>query len=227
MLISVIVPVYNSEKYLEKCIKSICNQTYKELEIILVDDGSTDSSPVICDNLAMIDDRIKVIHKSNGGSTSARNAGLNVSRGEYIGFVDSDDWIEPKMYETLLDVCLENNAQIAVGNYCIERGEITEYVNLCIPQGIYSHSDSEKTIVNNLFYAADGRSKGISPALWDKLFLRDLLFDYQFKVDERTKYAEDDICVYSCLLDAERVVFLESVFYHYKNFQFYLNLSHI
>ena len=98
-LISVIVPIYNVEKYLDKCIESIVNQTYKNLEIILVDDESPDNCPEICDKWAERDSRIKVIHKENGGAGSARNAGIEASSGEWIGFVDGDDWIEPNMYE--------------------------------------------------------------------------------------------------------------------------------
>ena len=100
-LISVVVPVYNVENYLEKCVSSITNQTYKNLEIILVNDGSKDNSGAICDDLAKNDSRIKVIHKENGGLSDARNTGINVATGEYIGFVDSDDWIERDMYEQL------------------------------------------------------------------------------------------------------------------------------
>lgn len=93
-LISVIVPIYKVEKYLQKCVQSIINQTYKNLEIILVDDGSPDNCGIICDKLAERDDRIRVIHKKNGGLSSARNAGIEIANGEYIGFVDSDDYIE-------------------------------------------------------------------------------------------------------------------------------------
>ncbi len=112
-IISVIVPVYNVEDYLEYCVHSILNQTLKDIEIILVDDGTPDNSGVICDKLAEEDERIVVIHKENGGLSSARNAGLAVARGKYIGFVDSDDWIEPDMYEYLLNLITENNADIA------------------------------------------------------------------------------------------------------------------
>ena len=101
-VISVIVPVYNVEKYLDKCVDSIVNQTYKNLEIILVDDGSPDNCPKMCDAWVEKDSRIKVIHKENGGVSSARNAGLKASCGEYIGFVDSDDFIQPDMFEQLL-----------------------------------------------------------------------------------------------------------------------------
>lgn len=112
-VISVIVPVYKVEKYLEDCVNSLVNQTLKDLEIILVDDGSPDDCGKICDRLAESDRRIKVIHKSNGGLSSARNAGIAVARGEYIGFVDSDDWIEPDMYEYLLALIRKYNADVA------------------------------------------------------------------------------------------------------------------
>ncbi|HCI64916.1 MAG TPA: glycosyl transferase, partial [Clostridiales bacterium] len=101
-LISVIVPVYRVEAFLPRCLDSIRGQTYKNLEIILVDDGSPDNCGKICDEYAEMDSRIRVIHKKNGGLSSARNAGLDVAVGDYIGFVDSDDWIAPEMYETLL-----------------------------------------------------------------------------------------------------------------------------
>ena len=104
-LISVIVPVYNVEAYLERCVDSILKQTYKELEIILVDDGATDSSGELCDQLAKKDDRIIVIHKKNGGLSDARNAGIDASRGEYLSFIDSDDFIHPMFMEVLLQLC--------------------------------------------------------------------------------------------------------------------------
>lgn len=102
MKVSVIIPLYNVEKYLSQCIDSIINQTYKDIEVILVDDGSTDKSPQICDQYTHVDDRIKVIHKDNGGQSSARNRGLEIATGDYISFVDSDDWLHPLMYEKLV-----------------------------------------------------------------------------------------------------------------------------
>ncbi|MGL5150605.1 MAG: glycosyltransferase family 2 protein [Clostridium sp.] len=110
--ISIIVPVYKVELYLEKCIDSILNQTFKDFELILVDDGSPDRCGEICDEYAKKDNRIKVIHKENGGLSSARNAGLDIAKGEYIGFVDSDDWIEVNMYEVLYNLCCDNDADI-------------------------------------------------------------------------------------------------------------------
>ena len=102
-LISVIIPVYNTEKYLDACVESVAGQTYDNLEIILVDDGSADNCPAMCDEWARRDSRIRVIHKKNGGQGEARNFGIEAARGEYIGFVDSDDIVSPVMYERLLD----------------------------------------------------------------------------------------------------------------------------
>lgn len=112
MKISVVVPVYNMEKYMDRCMQALLHQTYENLEIILVDDGSTDNSPMMCDDYAGKDPRVKVIHKENGGSSTARNAGILAATGHYIGFLDSDDYPDPDMYETLIKVALEKNAVI-------------------------------------------------------------------------------------------------------------------
>ena len=112
-LISVVIPVYNAEKYLDECIQSVVNQTYKKLEIILVNDGSTDRSAQMCDEWACKDNRIKVVHKKNGGASTARNAGLKTVTGDYVGFVDSDDFIAEHMYETLLRGIQNNEERIA------------------------------------------------------------------------------------------------------------------
>lgn len=116
-LISVIVPVYKVEKYLNRCVDSIIRQTYKNIEIILVDDGSPDACPALCDALADKDDRVRVIHKTNGGLSSARNAGLDVAKGEYIGFVDSDDAIAPDMYEHLYKILIDFDADVSICEY--------------------------------------------------------------------------------------------------------------
>lgn len=138
-LISVIVPVYNVEEYLPKCIDSIINQTYKNLEIILVDDGSPDNSPKICDDYAKKDKRIKVIHKKNGGVSSARNYGIKESTGEYISFVDADDWVDRKYIEVLYSTSIEYNSDYVCCGYnrvynnkkeeINSTGDVIEYTN--------------------------------------------------------------------------------------------------
>ena len=125
-LISIIVPVYNTRDYLERCVRSISRQTYRRLEILLVDDGSTDASGSLCEKLALEDSRIRVFHKENGGSSAARNFGMKLARGEYFGFVDSDDYIEPGMYELLLRAVLTYDVKIAQGG----RDEIDEEGNV-------------------------------------------------------------------------------------------------
>lgn len=113
-VISVIVPIYNVEKYLPRCIESILNQSFKEFELILVDDGSSDNSGKICDIYAEKDERVKVIHKENGGVSSARNVGIKAVNGEYIGFVDPDDYIDREMYKNLYELCENNNCDIGI-----------------------------------------------------------------------------------------------------------------
>lgn len=113
-MISVIVPVYNREKYLEECVESILNQDYKDIELILSDDGSTDSSPAMCDEYEKKDSRVKVIHKKNSGQGSARNMGIDIAKGDYLSFIDSDDWVEKDMYTSLMAAAEGNNADICV-----------------------------------------------------------------------------------------------------------------
>ncbi len=112
-LISIVVPVYNVEQYLDRCLMSLTNQTYQNIEIILVDDGSTDQSASMCDAWCKKDERIRVLHKKNGGLGSARNEGIKNANGDYIGFVDSDDWVSPNMYQKLLSLCIEYSADIS------------------------------------------------------------------------------------------------------------------
>ena len=213
-LISVIVPIFNSRKYIERCITSICSQTYENLEIILVDDGSSDGSGELCDEFCRRDPRVIVIHKANGGSTSARNEGLACAKGKYVGFVDSDDWIEPDMFELLVNGCIDNNANICIGRQYLNQGE-TYHVEAerSIVEGVLEKHSHE--IVHHIIYSDDYKNRGISPNLWDKLFDADLIRKHQSMVDEKTKFAEDDLCVYSALLDADRVALIDKPIYHY------------
>ncbi len=154
-LISVIVPVYNIKELLSKCVESIVNQTYGNLEIILVDDGSTDGTDRLCDALAEKDNRIQVFHKENGGSSSARNMGIDKANGDYLGFVDSDDFIEPDMYEKLLAVLTEKRCKMAQ----IGRNEIDEAGNLlpdiCVPPDQLTYYSAEEFMKELLLHKGD------------------------------------------------------------------------
>jgi len=213
--ISIIVPVYNVIRYLDRCVQSILKQTYRNLEIILVDDGSTDGSAEICDSYADVDSRIKVIHKENGGSTESRNVGLKEATGKYVGFVDSDDWLEPEMYDVLYEAIIKEGADVSVGRFYINHDEDDSYIEA--QRSLYSGTfhKSDGVISHNIIYSDNYDRKGISPNLWDKLFLRERLKQSQFIVDTQTRYAEDDLCIYDYMLHADCVTFVNRPLYHY------------
>ena len=148
-LISIIIPVYNVAPFLSQCIQSVLDQTYTHLEVIIVDDGSTDESPAICDKFAKLDTRIKVIHKKNGGLSDARNAGLDIASGDFIGFVDSDDWIENDMYETLYNLLNKYQADISACAHYIEYGTKTKAVFESKEIITFNHKDAMMALIKD------------------------------------------------------------------------------
>lgn len=214
-LISVIVPIYLIDKYLGICIESIIKQTYSNLEIILVDDGSPDRCPEICDLYASKDDRIKVIHKENGGLVSARKAGLLASTGEYISYVDGDDWIGPGYYQSLYSLLADCDADIVIAGFSRDLFLKSQPIINSVPQGIYEddalHNLFRKMILNGDFFR-----HGITTYVWNKLFKRALLMKYQLKVDDRITIGEDAAVVYPLLLECNRVCITDNCAYHYR-----------
>ena len=208
-LISVIVPVYKAEAYLETCVASIRNQTYKNLEIILVDDGSPDRCGAMCDAFAAEDPRIRVIHKENGGQSAARNMALDLATGAYIGFADADDWLEPGMYQRLYERMVEHHAQISV---CGSRLEFDDgriaYLNTDYPKDqrlrIFHTLEALENVISN---------KQLTNSLWDKLYQRDI-FD-GLRLSEGKIY-EDMELMPKCLERAQVVVYDPEPFYHYR-----------
>ena len=204
-LISIIIPMYKVEKYLEKCIQSVVDQTYENLEIILVDDGSPDRCPEICDEWAKKDERIKVIHKENGGISDARNAGLAAATGAYIGFVDSDDYIETNMYEILFEALKKENAAIAMCDCEIvsEDGQVIE---------------SKSPIVNEVFTGIQGLHKLADNdgwyyvTLWNKLCARKVLEGLKFP---QGRVYEDEEIVHEVFFRADKIVSLNQKLYNY------------
>lgn len=202
-LISIIIPVYNVKDYLEKCLHSVCGQTYKNLEIIVVDDGSTDGSGEICDRFAQADSRIKVIHQPNSGQSSARNKGLSIARGAYLGFVDSDDWIDLDMYEFLCRLLEDNDADISVCAHYIERAATTEVRYSSGMLTSFSGAEAVRAVIDD---------KRIRNYLWDKLYKRELFDDIRLPKGE----IFEDMAV-SCRLfyKAHRIVMQDCPKYHY------------
>lgn len=199
-LISVIVPVYNVKNYLKKCVDSILSQTYSVLQVILVDDGSTDGSGELCDLLAKCDKRIQVVHKSNGGLSDARNAGIEIAEGKYFSFIDSDDYIEPDMVESLYKLAKSTDCQITISNmkrFFSDGGIETFYEP-----------------VNQIsVYEADERFETLKqPSVCNKLFLAELFNDIQFP---KGKFYEDTFVYHELLYRAERVGLTGKVGYWY------------
>ena len=215
-MLSVIVPIYNVKPYLRQCIESICCQTYRDLEIILVDDGSCDGSSKICDQYRKMDDRIVVLHKENEGLVKARKTGLQISRGEYIAYVDGDDWIEPEMFERLYGTMTENNADIVMCGHYIDTGNISKEAYHDVPDGYYRKKQLIEKIYPEMIAGRAFFDWKIYPALWDKLFKRECIMPYQMEVDERLKMGEDAACTYPALLNADRIYILRECLYHYR-----------
>lgn len=207
-LISVIVPVYKVEDYLERCVSSLCSQTYSNLEIILVDDGSPDRCGEMCDAMAKNDDRIRVIHKENGGLSSARNAGMRVAKGEYIGFIDSDDWIDERMYETLYTFILKYEAQIAVcGLQCDHTDGNVSWFNPKYPDSTEIEVFTTQDALRELTYA-----EKITNSACDKLFSREILEGLPMK---EGIIFEDTQIMHRWLERADRIVYTPQPYYHY------------
>jgi len=203
-LISVIVPVYKVEQYLRRCVDSILAQTYTNIEVILIDDGSPDGCPAICDEYAEKDSRVVVIHQKNAGVSAARNAGLDVAKGDYIGFVDSDDWIEPDMYEVLLNLIINNNADISVITYIDETEECTLKV---------TKSDTVEVINRNDAIREMLIGKKFLGGMTDKLFSKKLKDNMVFPVG--ITIAEDLAVCVNVFANADRVVYQDYTCYHY------------
>jgi glycosyltransferase involved in cell wall biosynthesis len=204
--VSIIIPVYNVEKYLDKCLDSVVNQTYTNLEIILVDDGSHDNCPAICNQWRSRDSRIKVIHQENGGLSHARNEGLKIATGEFIGFVDSDDWIEPEMYEVLLDTMMETGADIAICGSLNESEDSSTFIQK--PKSptikIYPAEKALELLIS-------GKSS-IRNAVWNKLFRKHFLKNIPFQVG---KIYEDMLWTPQVIGSAQTVVTIDLPLYHY------------
>ena len=206
-LISIIIPVYKVEKYLEKCIQSVINQTYENLQIILVDDGSPDNCGKICDEYAKKDHRIEVIHKSNGGLSDARNKGLEIAKGEYIGFVDSDDYIEADIYEVLYNLLKQYNADVSICNfYTVSQGKIA-IKN--VDSGIKEYTRIE--ILKEILLDND-----IQSYAWNKLYKRELFGEIKYPVGK--KY-EDIGTTFYLLEKCNKVVVTGKPEYYYINRQ--------
>lgn len=209
-MLSVVIPVYNAGNYLSKCIDSILNQTYKNIEVILVDDGSLDNSGSVCDEYAKQDNRVKVYHKKNGGQASARNYGLKQivlnRRTEFITFVDDDDWIDQTMYEKLMSIALKENTDITG---CATMTEFPDGTQKNFHLGIESGMISAETCIGNMLYGIQAWG-----SVWNKIFKADMFNTVQFP---EGKQLEDYTVMVRLFNKAKGIYFLQEGLYHYSN----------
>lgn len=206
-LITIIVPIYKVEPFIHRCIDSILAQTYTKLEIILVDDGSPDNCGTICDEYAEKDNRIIVIHKTNGGLSDARNAGIAIAKGEYIGFVDSDDYIEPFMYEKLLQAALAHDTKLSMCAFFCEHddGSLDELNEVQLLQ------DTVMTAEELFVKLSEGNGWFFTVA-WNKLYHKSLLNPSFYP---KGKYHEDEFTIAQLLWGAQKVTCISDKCYHY------------
>lgn len=207
-LVTVIVPIYNVEHYLRKCLESIINQTYKNLQILLINDGSTDACGLICEEYATKDIRVKVFHKKNGGQSSARNVGIQHADGKYISFVDSDDWIDIVFFEKLVKHAETNQLDICVcGRKEFQDGKLLQAIPVNDATDVFG--DLPQYFSNYFFYP-------FTPVVWNKLYLRKLIIDNNVTF-ESVKYieTEDTLFNYTILLFANKVGSIDNVFYNH------------
>ena len=212
-LVSIIVPVYNVEKYIEKCLQSLLEQTYQAIEIILIDDGSTDKSGKICDNCANVDDRIRVIHQKNKGVSTARNVGIQYASGSYIVFVDPDDWVTSSFIQTLYNLLIDNDAELAIigvlSHYETLSEEIVDFVDIAKPKELKLMT-SEQTLDNIL---DEDMFLGY---LWNKMFKRELIIDNKIKFSEDVKIWEDLLFCCQYILQINKSVYRDEKLYVYN-----------
>ncbi len=216
-LLSVIIPVYNVEKYLRNCLDSILAQDFTDYEVILVDDGSTDHSGVLCDEYAADHPAFCCIHKTNGGHTSARKCGYEASKGEYVTFVDSDDWIAPHMYRKLCQAIRDSHADIILCNHIAAMQDREEICTMPFAPGFYDKTRLEEEVYPSMLYSGTFYKYGISPNLWNKAFRRDLLKKHLMHVPDDIAVGEDALASYSCILDAGSAYVLPDALYYYRS----------
>ena len=206
--ISVIIPIYNVEKFVKEGIESVLNQTYTNLEIILVDDGSKDSSSAICDEYSKLDKRIKVIHKENGGLSTARNAGLDIATGKYIMFLDADDTYEPNSCEVLYNEIEKRDADFVIGNYIHMTYDGVKWENPLFDTNIYDNFEISINDYQKSFFV-------MNSVVWNKIFKRDFIEKHNLRFIPRA-LAEDAIFSTYCYVHTNKAYYIKDVVYNYR-----------
>jgi len=214
--VSIVIPAFNAENYIEECIESVLAQSFPNLEILVIDDGSTDGTADICKKFVQEDERIKYFYKFNGGSTSARKLGIQNATGKYIMFIDADDYIKPDMLSYMVDMAERNNADIVTDTFITDVNEEDYPQGGRIDEGVYQGQDLKEKIFPNMFYRNIIEHWGIWPTLWGKIFRKNIIETSILRLDEKIFYGEDVACLFPACLRAECICVIKKYFYHYR-----------
>lgn len=212
--LTVIIPVYNTDKYLRQCLESIVKQFFSDMEIICIDDGSTDDSSRILDEYAGADQRIRVIHKQNSGLVSVRKLGVAEAKGKYIGFLDSDDWIDPEMYQCLCSAAKENDADLVSSSYWQE-GAYSNISRDAVEAGMYDENRIAD-LRDHMILDLKKHDKGLSGSLCTKIFRASLMKKIMPEIPDSIRVSEDKVTSLTFLLECSRAVILDEAHYHYR-----------
>ena len=213
--LSIIVPIYNAEQYLEECLDSILCQELTDYELILVDDGSTDSSPAICDRYASSYSQVQVLHQQNQGLPGARQAGFAMATGEYIAFVDSDDRVDSRMYPAMCQLAKQYRADIIHCDFTAVMPTKEKVCAVPYEPGFYDKQRLMESVYPNMIYSGHFFTFNAAPNIWNKLFRRELLAKHLCKVPLAIRNGEDFLVTYPCMLDAESIYFTDVPYYYY------------
>ncbi|WP_251390893.1 glycosyltransferase family 2 protein [Mediterraneibacter agrestimuris] len=216
-IFSIIVPIYKVEEYLPQCLDSILRQKYKDFEVLLIDDGSPDKCPAICDEYAEKDKRIRVLHKQNEGAVKAREEGLKMAQGEYVGYADGDDWVEDDWLLKVSEVVKAHQPDVITYNTYLDYPKQVEKVELLVTDGFYDKKAMERDIYPIMLYDKNVNfyKFGIYPPVWNKIVKKEILVKNQC-TDYRITMGDDAACVYASLLDAKTLFVMKEYFYHYR-----------
>ncbi len=213
--LSIIVPAYNVEKYIKQCVDSILAQSFKDFELLLVDDGSKDSTGIICDEYARHDARVRVIHKQNGGLVSARKAGLTEAKGVYAAYVDGDDWVAEEIFEKLCRCAIEQNVDVVIADFYSAYEDKNVETTQQMRAGKYTKEELLQEVYPEMLCKGEYFSFGFMPCVWGKIFRTGLLAEKQMLVDNGIRLGEDAACFYPVLLDANSIYYLKEQYLCY------------